>query len=229
MTAARHFKSVVLLSGGIDSAVALAEQLQTHERDVLALSIDYGQHHSAELRAAELISEHYDVRHEIVGVNLRRIVEVKLTGGEDLPVRTLEEIRQTSLSPAYVPARNTVLISLGLAFAEQYNCDEIIIGANQDDALAFPDTRPTYIAAWQALAAVACVTPKRIVAPHLLRTKAKVIALGAELAVPFGLTVSCYNARKAALHCGRCDACILRREAFAKTTRDDPTMYLENL
>jgi 7-cyano-7-deazaguanine synthase len=221
-------KSVVLLSG-LDSAVALAERLETQEvQDVLTLSVDYGQHHLGELRGAESVAEHYGVRHEIVKVDLRRIVEVKLTGGGELPVRTLQEIRDTSLSPAYVPARNTVIISLGLAFAEQYGCDEILIGASQDDALAFPDTRPTYIAAWQALAALACVTPKRIVAPHLLRTKPKIIKLGASLEVPFGLTVSCYNA-SGFNHCGRCDACILRREAFAKTTRDDPTMYLEDI
>lgn len=218
--------AVVLLSGGIDSAVALAEAVEQGGK-VCALTVDYGQRNPSELHAAAEIAEFYgEVDHQVVTVGLRSIVDVGLTG--DAPIYTLDEERRTSLSPAYVPARNTILLSLGLAAAEQCGADEVIIGVSASDAHEFPDCRPAYITAWQSLAALACGTVKRIVTPHLLRTKVEVIQAGASLPtpVPFGLTVSCYNAQHYYLHCGRCDSCELRRESFAASGVADPTMYV---
>jgi 7-cyano-7-deazaguanine synthase len=219
-------RSVVLLSGGLDSATALAIARARGER-CYTLSIDYGQRHRAELEAAKRVSaalgaaEHRELRVPIGDFGGSALTDPRMAvpehGGEGIPI-------------TYVPARNTVFLSVALAWAEVLDAGAIVIGVNFLDYSGYPDCRPQFVAAFEELARVATKrgvegSPLRIDAPLLAMAKAEIIRRGVELGVDYSLTVSCYQADAAGAACGRCDSCRLRREGFAAAGSADPTRY----
>jgi len=218
--------AVVLLSGGLDSATALAI---AQERGFAchALSVDYGQRHLAELEAAGRVARTARVQeHRLMRVDLAGI------GGSALTDTSLAvpEIPTAGIPVTYVPARNTIMLSLALAWAEVLRACDVFIGVNVLDSSGYPDCRPEFIAAFAALAAVATKAgvegrPCRIHAPLITLTKAQIIREGTRLGVDYAQTVSCYQADEAGCACGRCDACRLRRAGFAEAGLPDPTRY----
>lgn len=219
-------RAVVLLSGGLDSATTLAVA-RKRGAECFTLAVDYGQRHRAELAAARRIAVHLgsSLHHELPvpigafgGSALTdEAIAVPERGGEGIPV-------------TYVPARNTVLLSLALGWAEVLDAQAIFIGVNAIDYSGYPDCRPEFIEAFGRLAAVATKqgvegAPVRIEAPLLELSKAQIIRLGAGLGVDYALTVSCYQADEEGRACGRCDACAFRRLGFAEAGVPDPTLY----
>ena len=219
-------RAVVLLSGGLDSATVLAiAQGQKHE--CYTLSFDYGQKHRVELRAAAQISGNSPaMRHREITIPIGlfggsaltdNAIEVPEQGGEGIPV-------------TYVPARNTIFLSLALGWAEVLGAESIFIGVNAVDYSGYPDCRPEFIASFQALARIATKQgveghPVTIEAPLIDLSKAEIIARGMELGIDYSATVSCYRADEAGRGCGHCDACRLRREGFLQAGVVDPTSY----
>ena len=217
--------AVVLLSGGMDSAVALAIA-----RDLghacHALSVRYGQRHSAELDAAAQVAKALGaVQHKVVSVDLRSIGGSALTGDIDVP-----EVPQEGIPVTYVPARNTIMLSIALGWAEVLDARHIFCGVNAVDYSGYPDCRPEFVAAFQALANLATKAgvegrPLAVQAPLVSMTKAQIVEAGLRLGVDFALTVSCYQADSVGAACGRCDACRLRAEGFRAAGVPDPTRY----
>jgi 7-cyano-7-deazaguanine synthase len=218
--------AVVLLSGGLDSATALAI---ARERGFAchALSVDYGQRHAAELEAARDVAQHGGaVEHRTMRVDLAGIGGSALT---DLEI-AVPEAPADGIPITYVPARNTIMLGLALAWAEVLAADDIFIGVNVLDASGYPDCRPEFVAAFTALAALATKAgvegrPCRVHAPLIALTKAGIIREGIRLGVDYALTVSCYQADAQGRACGRCDACRLRRAGFSAAGVPDPTHY----
>ena len=218
--------AVVLLSGGMDSATVLA-MARARGFACYALSVDYGQRHHAELAAAQRVAQ-------LLGAHEHRVVNIDLTGfgGSALtdnsiavPQRPTEGIPLT-----YVPARNTIMLSLALAWAEVLQARDIFIGVNAVDYSGYPDCRPAYIEAYQRMANLATKAaveghPLTVHAPLLSLTKAEIIKQGQALGVDFAQTVSCYQADESGSACGVCDACRLRRAGFAAADVADPTAY----
>jgi 7-cyano-7-deazaguanine synthase len=220
-------KAVVLVSGGLDSATTLA-MARAQQRDCYALSVDYGQRHRAELEAADRVASTLGAaRHRVIRVDMSGI------GGSALTDTTLAvpETPQAGIPITYVPARNTVMLSLALAWAEVLGADELWIGVNAVDYSGYPDCRPEFIAGFERLANLATRTgvedgaPFRIHAPLIHLSKAEIIRRGLALGVDYAQTVSCYQADDEGRACGRCDACRLRREGFAAAGVEDPTRY----
>jgi len=222
-------KAVVLLSGGIDSTTALAI---ARERGFAcyALTVLYGQQHYCEVRAARTVSDAFAcAEHRVLELDLRPLAVSALTSDAiDVPVdRSLEQIGSEGDVPVtYVPARNTVLLSLALAWAETLDAFDIFVGVNVLDASGYPDCRPEFVRAFEGLANVATrATGYRIHAPLIELTKAQIIARGRELGVDYSVTHSCYAPSHEGLACGRCDACQLRRKGFSEAGVSDPTRY----
>ncbi len=221
--------AVVLLSGGLDSATALAIA-KADGKTCHALSIAYGQRHIAEVAAARRVARHIGVaEHKALEIDLADIGRCALTD-KTLPVPTGP---QEGIPPTYVPARNTIFLSLALAWAETLRCDAVYIGINAIDYSGYPDCRPRFIRAFQDLADLATQAGAegrgcRIVAPLLLLGKADIIRQGAQLGVDYSLTVSCYQADSEGRACGQCDACCLRKQGFAQAGIPDPTVYLND-
>ncbi|MBA3396899.1 MAG: 7-cyano-7-deazaguanine synthase QueC [Deltaproteobacteria bacterium] len=220
--------AVVLLSGGLDSttalAVARARGFACH-----ALTVRYGQLHQVELDAAARVAAALGAReHRTVAVDLSPLAASALTTSSiAVPKdRTLVEIGTPGDVPAtYVPARNTVLLSLALAWAESIGARDIFLGVNVLDASGYPDCRPEFVRAFEALAGVATRAGGfRIHAPLIEMTKAEIVKLGMSLGVDYAITHSCYDPIDGAA-CGRCDACALRRKGFAEAGVPDPTRY----
>ena len=220
--------AVVLLSGGLDSTTALAvarsQGLTCH-----ALTVRYGQLHQVELEAARRVAAALGAReHRVVEIDLGPLASSALTSAAiAVPKdRSLAEIGAPGdVPPTYVPARNTVLLALALAWAESLGAREIFIGVNVLDASGYPDCRPEFVRAFEALAEVATRTGGfHIRAPLIELTKAQIIALGLRLGVDYALTHSCYDPQGTAA-CGRCDACVLRRKGFLEAGVPDPTRY----
>jgi 7-cyano-7-deazaguanine synthase len=219
-------RAVVLLSGGLDSATALAiagaQGFACH-----ALSVDYGQRHLAELQAAGRVAAALRVReHRIMRVDLAGIGGSALTD----PRIEVPETPTAGIPITYVPARNTMMLALALGWAEVLQARDIFIGVNVVDASGYPDCRPEFIAAFEALAALATKagvegTPSRVHAPLIRWTKAQIIREGLRLGVDYAQTVSCYQADAEGRACGRCDSCRLRRAGFAQAGIADPTRY----
>lgn len=219
-------RAVVLLSGGLDSttvlAVAIAEGFECH-----TLAVDYGQRHRAELAAAERISAVLSASsHRVVKVDLRAIGGSALTDDIDVPTEPGEGIPVT-----YVPARNTLMLSLALGHAEVLDALDLWIGVNAVDYSGYPDCRPQFVAAFEALCQVATkrgVEGGRFAlhTPLIHLRKADIIRRGLELGVDYGLTVSCYQADEQGRACGRCDSCRLRRQGFVDAGVSDPTRYV---
>ena len=219
-------RAVVLTSGGLDSATVLA-MAQADGRECYALSFDYGQRHRAELAAAVRVAASVPgTVHKVVGLDLRGIGGSALTDDAiDVPESPTEGIPVT-----YVPARNTVFLSIALGWAEVLNADEIHLGVNAVDYSGYPDCRPAFIDAFRQLAAVATKAgvegrPIEICTPIIDMTKAEIIRAGTELGVDYSLTVSCYQADESGAACGRCDSCRLRAEGFTAAGVPDPTRY----
>jgi 7-cyano-7-deazaguanine synthase len=218
--------AIVLLSGGLDSATALAIARSQGYR-TFALSVHYGQRHVAELEAAARVAAALGAyEHRIMGVDLAGI------GGSALTDNTVAvpEAESAGIPVTYVPARNTLLLSLALGWAEVVGAGDIFVGVNSVDYSGYPDCRPEFIDAFQRLAQLATkagVEGSRmtIQAPLIRMTKADIIRTGCDLGVDYGMTVSCYQADAAGRACGRCDSCRLRAAGFAAAGMPDPTRY----
>lgn len=221
-------RAVVLLSGGLDSATTLAlargEGFACH-----ALSVDYGQRHSAELEAAARVAMSLGAsEHRVVDVDLGQFGGSALTDTAiDVPMRGV----QPGIPATYVPARNTVMLSLALAWAEVLGAHDIFVGVNAVDYSGYPDCRPEYIAAFEAMANLATKAAVegarlRIHTPLIALSKADIVRRGTALGVDYGLTVSCYQADESGAACGLCDSCRLRHAGFKAAGLPDPTHYL---
>ena len=223
--------AVILLSGGLDSATVVA--VAREEGFALyALSVDYGQRHRFELEAARRVGRAMEVkRHEVLSVDLSRFGGSALTDAIDVPKDRSVERMQEDIPVTYVPARNTVLLSLALAYAEVIGAADVFIGVNAVDYSGYPDCRPQYLEAFERLAGLATKAGVerrlefRIHAPLLHLTKAQIIRRGTWLGVDYALTHSCYDPDADGRSCGRCDACLLRLKGFAEAGLQDPLEY----
>lgn len=215
-------KAIILMSGGIDSAVVLALALEK-KFECLALSFDYGQRHRVELNSANAICEYYEVPQTIIPIDPTPFARSSLLQMDVIPHsgRSPKEISESGIPNTYVPARNTLFLSYSLGFAEINHADEIHFGMNLLDRTGYPDCRPEYLEAFQKVANLATKQSLeskgiQIIAPLINWNKARIIFEGMRLNVPLELTFSCYNPTKAGLHCGKCDACILRNDGFQR-------------
>lgn len=220
-------RAIVLLSGGLDSATVLA-MARSQGFECLTLAVGYGQRHSVELSAARRISA-------LLGAAEHRQMNVDLAGigGSALtdPRIAVPEAPTDGIPVTYVPARNTLLLSLALGWAEVADARDIFIGVNVVDYSGYPDCRPGFVAAFEQLATLATRAGVegarfRVRAPLIAMSKAEIIRAGIALGVDYSTTVSCYQANEHFEACGRCDACRLRREGFAAAGVPDPTRYL---
>jgi 7-cyano-7-deazaguanine synthase len=219
-------KAVVLLSGGLDSATALA-CARSDGYDCYTLSFDYGQRHGAELKAATRLSSTLGAReHRVMHLDLGAI------GGSALTDRNIEVPTSPSegIPVTYVPARNTVFLSCALAWAEVLEASHIFIGVNAVDYSGYPDCRPEYIQSFQTMANLATKSaveghPLTIHTPLINLSKAEIIGLGTARGVDYSMTVSCYAADDDGRACGQCDSCRLRAQGFADAGINDPTRY----
>ena len=218
-------KALILLSGGMDSAVTIA-MAREQGFEVYALSVAYGQRHSSELEASERVARMLGaVTHKTVHIDLRSIGGSALTADIDVPEDGGEGIPVT-----YVPARNTIMLSIALGWAEVLGSSDIFCGVNAVDYSGYPDCRPAFVESFQALANVATKAGVegagiRIHAPLMQMGKGDIVREGMRLGVDFSATVSCYQADAKGRACGHCDACRLRAEGFAKAGVPDPTHY----
>lgn len=219
-------RAVVLSSGGLDSTTILAvARSQGYECHTLAFN--YGQRSSSELNAAQNVSRYLGAAdHKVIRLDLRAIGGSALTDeGIDVP-----EIETTGIPVTYVPARNTVFLSVALGYAEVLEAEAIFIGVNAVDYSGYPDCRPEYIKAYAEMAALATKSgvegnPISIETPLLELTKAEIISLGDSLGVDYAATVSCYQADQQGAACGKCDSCRLRKQGFETAGIPDPTIY----
>lgn len=224
--------AVVLLSGGLDSATALA----VAKRDGFtpyALSILYGQRHSVEIDCARRVAASAGAAdHIFAEVDLRLFGGSALTADVDVPKHnSLGELDDSAIPVTYVPARNTIFLSLALAYAETLGANDIYAGMNALDYSGYPDCRPEYIAAYEAMARLATVAgiggaPLHIHTPLIALTKGQIITLGTELGVDYSLTSSCYDPQPGSTACGQCDSCLLRLKGFADAQLSDPIAYV---
>ena len=224
-------KGVVLLSGGVDSATVLAIAM-ARGFETYALSFRYGQRHAVELDAAALIAERAGARrHVIVDIDLRRIGGSALTGDIDVPKGRSDDEIGHGIPVTYVPARNTVFLSIALGWAEVLGAGDIFIGVNALDYSGYPDCRPEYLDAFQRMANLATKAavedgrPITVHAPLVDMTKGEILRRASELGVDLALTVSCYDPAPDGAACGECDACALRRRGFAEAGLADCTRY----
>lgn len=222
-------RAVVLLSGGLDSTTILAIAA-LKQMEVTALSFRYGQKHTQELERAEAIAKHFGVKeHIIIDLDPEPFRGSSLT--EDKPVpESRKNISEQIIPSTYVPARNTVFLSIALGIAESRKAEHIFIGVNSLDYSGYPDCRPEFIEAFQRLANLATKNavegnPPKIHAPLLNMTKAEIIKRGTELGVDYGMTLSCYQPNSTGESCGVCDACVLRLEGFRANGLTDPARY----
>ncbi len=223
-------EAVVLLSGGLDSATVLA----IAKRDGYAchaLSIDYGQRHRFELDCAARVSKAIGgVDHKVVRVDLRAFGGSALTADIDVPMHDRVDEIGGAIPITYVPARNLVFLSLAVAYAETLGAMDIFIGVNAVDYSGYPDCRPAFVQAFEAVANVATKAGAegqrvRINTPIIALSKAEIIRTGSSLGVDYGLTTSCYNPAGDMIACGHCDSCLLRRQGFEQAGVVDPTRY----
>ena len=220
-------KAVVLLSGGLDSMVTAAIAREGGF-EVLALTVDYGQRHAVELEAARRIAEKLAAEHRLIELDLTRFGGSALTADIAVPKTGVGE----TIPVTYVPARNTVLLSLALAWAEAAGARDLFIGVNALDYSGYPDCRPEFIRAFETLANLATkagVEGARftIHAPLQQMSKADIAREAARLGLDAGLSHSCYDPAPDGSHCGLCDACRLRAKGFAEAGLADPTRYAE--
>jgi 7-cyano-7-deazaguanine synthase len=225
--------AVILLSGGLDSTTTAAIARQQGFA-LYALTVDYGQRHRFELDAAGRVAAALGVeRHVVLSVDLRQFGGSALTAAIDVPKDRPADAMAHGIPITYVPARNTVLLSLALAYAESIGAADIFLGVNAIDYSGYPDCRPEYIAAFAAMANLATKASVEgrlrynIHAPLIRWTKAEIIRRGIELGVDYSLTHSCYDPDPSGAACGHCDSCLLRRKGFADAGVEDPVKYRE--
>ncbi|MES2390483.1 MAG: 7-cyano-7-deazaguanine synthase QueC [Acidobacteriota bacterium] len=231
MEIAPQRKAVVLLSGGLDSTTVV-RIAQNEGYRVFALSFDYGQTHRQELEAAARVAERFGVaKHIVARVDLRTFGGSALTSDEGVPKhRSADEIG-TGVPSTYVPARNTVFLSLALAWAETLAATDIFIGVNALDYSGYPDCRPEFIAAFEAMANLGTKIGTedgqriRIHTPLIAMTKREIIQTGLRLGVDYSMTITCYDPAPDGKSCGACDACQLRLKGFAEAGHADPIRY----
>ena len=221
-------RAVVLLSGGLDSATVLA-MARAQGFECYALSVDYGQRHHAELAAAQRVAREFGAReHRVINIDLTAFGGSALTDANI----AVPEHASSGIPLTYVPARNTIMLSLALAWAEVLQAQDIFIGVNAVDYSGYPDCRPEFVAAFERMANLATKAavegnPLTLHAPLLHLSKAEIIRAGVRLGVDYALTVSCYQADEQGRACGRCDSCRLRREGFAAAGVPDSTRYCD--
>jgi 7-cyano-7-deazaguanine synthase len=224
--ATAQLQAVVLLSGGLDSATVLAIA-RSQGYDCYALSVDYGQRHVAELEAAKRVANALGAReHRVMHVDLAGIGGSALTDSKI----AVPEAPTSGIPVTYVPARNTIMLSLALGWAEVLEARDIFVGVNAIDWSGYPDCRPEFIAAFEQLAVQATKAgvegrATRIRAPLISMTKAEIIREGTRLGVDYASTVSCYQADEEGRACGRCDSCRIRAAGFSDSGLADPTRY----
>jgi len=223
--------AVILLSGGIDSATAAAIAKQDGF-ELHTLSFHYGQRHERELESASKVAQFLQAKTQtVIRFDLRAIGGSALTDDIEVPKGRSETEISRGIPATYVPARNTIFLSFGLALAERIGSEDIFFGANQLDYSGYPDCREEYIRAFEAMANLATKagvegkSPLRIHTPLLQMTKAKIIKTGTDLGLDYGLTWSCYDPVTDGLACGRCDSCQLRLKGFNEAGRVDPIAY----
>ena len=224
-------RAVVLLSGGLDSATALAAA-RSEGFATYALSFDYGQRHQVELAAAARVAEAMRVSgHAVMHLDLRQFGGSALTSDSPVPHHDRLEDIDSGIPATYVPARNTIFLSLALAWAETLGASDVFIGVNALDYSGYPDCRPEYIAAFERLANLATKAgvegrqQLRVHTPLIALTKAEIIGLGLALGVDYGLTHSCYDPVAGGRPCRTCDSCLLRAKGFAEAGTRDPIRY----
>jgi len=222
-------KAVILLSGGLDSTTCLAIA-KNQGFELYALTFNYGQRHNFELKSAKKIVDYFQIKnHSIVNIDLAQFGGSALTDEIDVP-KDRSESKMTDIPITYVPARNTVFLSLALAWAETLNAFNIFIGVNALDYSGYPDCRPEYIAAFEKTANLATKAgisgaSFKIHTPLINMKKSEIILNGLQLGVDYGLTSSCYDPLKDGVPCGHCDACILRLKGFQEADTLDPLSY----
>lgn len=223
-------RAVILLSGGLDSVTALAMAKQ-QGFECYTLSFDYGQRHDVELVAAEKLSKQVGaVEHKVIAIDLRAIGGSALT---DYELVVPEDQREAGIPITYVPARNTVFLSIALGWAEVLSAEAIFVGVNAVDYSGYPDCRPEFVAAFEQLANLATKSGVEgqkltIHAPLIKLTKAEIIMQGIRLGIDYSQTVSCYQADSVGRACGVCDSCGFRKQGFAQAGLPDPTHYQNN-
>ncbi len=224
-------KAVCLLSGGLDSATSLAVA-RRKGFECYTLAFDYGQRHRVELDAAARVARSLgSVEHVVVPINLRQFGNSALTADIPVPKCRAETEMSRDIPITYVPARNTVFLSIALAWAEVLESGDLFIGVNALDYSGYPDCRPEYIEAFEKMANLATRagvegrTRVRIHTPLIALTKAGIINLGRELGVDYSLTHSCYDPDGAGRPCGACDSCLLRAKGFAELGLPDPALH----
>ena len=233
MTQPSNNRAVVLLSGGLDSATVLALAIKQDGMEAHALSVRYGQRHAVELLAAERVAKALGARsHKVVGLDLRAMGGSSLTSDAAVPKDRGEAEMGQGVPSTYVPARNTIMLSLALGYAEVLGATHIYAGMNAVDYSGYPDCRPAFVRAFEALANVATAAATEhgvhttIHAPLMDLHKADIIKLGLGLGVDYALTHSCYDPVGGdGLACGRCDSCKIRKMGFANAGLVDPTRY----
>ncbi|MES0371259.1 MAG: 7-cyano-7-deazaguanine synthase QueC [Mariprofundaceae bacterium] len=221
-------KAVVLLSGGLDSATALAWATKVQGWQCHTVAFDYGQRHRIELKASENVARSLGIQdHRIISVDLAAIGGSALT--EDIAVPK-DHHDDSAIPITYVPARNMVFLSLASGLAETVGASKIVIGANVVDYSGYPDCRPEFLNSFAKTATLGTKagaegSPVEVVAPLLELDKSEIIALGLKLGLDYGLTRSCYDPLPDGMPCGHCDSCIFRLEGFAKLSKTDPLPY----
>jgi len=223
--------AVILLSGGLDSATAAAIAREQGYA-LFALSVDYGQRHRFELEAAGRVARAMEVRrHVTLRIDLGQFGGSALVGAGEVPKDRDPAEMEREIPVTYVPARNTVLLSLALGYAEVIGAADIFIGVNAVDYSGYPDCRPEFIAAFEQTANLATKAGIEgrlrftLHTPLIDMTKAQIIRRGMQLGVDYGLTHTCYDPTEQGVSCGRCDACLLRRKGFAEAGLEDPLEY----
>ncbi|WP_237229156.1 7-cyano-7-deazaguanine synthase QueC [Rubinisphaera sp. JC750] len=224
-------KAVVLLSGGLDSSTTLAIARE-EGFEIYAISFDYGQKHRFELDAARRLAEAFDVKqHVVVKIDLGAFGGSALTSDIEVPKDRSVDQMEAAIPVTYVPARNTVFLSIALGWAETLNCSDLFIGVNAVDYSGYPDCRPQFVDAFSRLANLATKTGVegtakwRVHAPLVHLTKAEIIQKGTELGVDYAMTHTCYDPNADGLPCGHCDACQLRLQGFEQAGLTDPAAY----
>lgn len=225
-------KAIVLSSGGLDSTTAMAVA-KSEGFEIYSLSFNYGQRHHYELHAANQVARFFNAKkHLVIDMDLKKIGGSALTDDIDVPKSDGPDICQEGIPVTYVPARNTIFLSYGMAWAEVLGASVIFIGVNAVDYSGYPDCRQEFIDAFQKMARLATktgvegTTAFSIRTPLISLSKAGIIRLGTGLGVDYGMTHSCYDPSEKGLACGRCDSCILRRKGFVEAGIKDPTRYI---
>lgn len=219
-------KAVILLSGGLDSTTCLAIA-KDQGLDCYTLSFDYGQRSQSEIDAIERVTQHYNVPHTVLSLPLDKIGGSALTD-ENIPVPDYSGA--VGIPVTYVPARNTIFLSMALAYAEVLGATHIFLGINAVDYSNYPDCRPEYLEAFQKMANLATKVGVEgqmltIEAPLIYLSKAEIVTLGTKLGVDYAMTVTCYQANEKGEACGRCESCTFRRKGFEEAGIPDPTRY----